>query len=496
MEKSVLIPHLCYRRPMTARPRRTSFGAVGATRCGVVYFALLLFARGAAASAEQPSATSRSVSAATIQAALDGLAEGATYTLPAGRIEGRLFVRRAITLRGDGTTVEATGAAVTLDVPDNGSERLAVLEGVSLVGDVGVRVVRGAVRVEKVRVQARTTGIAVEAAGNVRLAKSSVRCRAGATGVVTAGRLEVAQLRVEGPCVRGLDVSATTLRIVDGRIEGAIGSGIRVVDGRLEADGIEVVLGPGEGIAVFAARSAVGLRRGRFTGGHHGFLARAAEAEVHDVTVERAVVSGLAIVGGALTVRNATLTGPFTHAAITGTDATGVDVEDLTGVAIGRGGVMVIRAPLRVERARLGGGRRDGDGDFGHGVFVVESHARLGRLSVRDVDGAAVYVSGGSGRVDGLAAERVLVALAATLGARVRADDVTLAAGTGAGLVAAQGAVIEASSVSGRARVGRVVCGASAIAAVGSVSIDARVAERRCGDGAVSADGWDALVPP
>jgi hypothetical protein len=270
----------------------------------------------------------------------------------------------------------------------------------------------------------RISGLRVEGAG---ADATRVVAPEGQDGAVVTGRVELAGLTLEAGDAR------SALKVLDGdaRLDdvglrgGAVGA--FVDGGRLEGAGVTL-------------------------SGAIGLLVRAGDVALRAGAVRPAGSgrSGVAVLRGTVALSRFTLTGPFAEAAVTVGKGT-ARLEDVVIRAPGPTGIAVNGGEVTAQDVEVAGAQelpstvRGADGILGDCVQVLRGTVHLASSGLTRCGGTALSASGGTVRLDGVDAQGGAAGgLALIDGARgdLRGNWVT---GRGPGLVAANGAQVEAT---------------------------------------------------
>lgn len=272
-------------------------------------------------------------------------------------------------------------------------------------GDV-VRLARGEHHAEL----GRLSGVSIEGAG---AGDTVVRVPEGADGAVATGDLALRGVALlAGPERCALKVLGGSVRLDDVVLAGG-GCGAFVGDGRLDGRGVEL-------------------------SGGYGLLAEGGEV-VLDGGSARATDAGVALVGGAVTLRRFAVVGPSREAALSVSRGTAT-LEAVVLRAPGPSGISV-SAGGRVEGVGVTvSGATEQNGFLGSCVQVIRGTLRLEGSTLVRCAGAALEASGGELALVGVDASGGSAGcLVLVNGAKAELVG-NLCAGRGPGLVAASGA--------------------------------------------------------
>ncbi|MBS2026038.1 MAG: right-handed parallel beta-helix repeat-containing protein, partial [Deltaproteobacteria bacterium] len=335
---------------------------------------------------------------AGLRARLSQAKDGERIELPAGELRGPFVLERPVTLVGVGPKTvlagDARGAVVRVRRDGVRRERLA-LEG----GRVGVRCLGHAQLVSVGLHRQHEVGLLVES-GGVDVTDSEVT-ESGLVGVQAVD----SRVDLTGVVMRLSGRRAIELKGGEARLSGvdlAFGrqTGLQAMDGAqvtVRASRFEHFVGN----AIFAAAARVKLEDVTTRDSEYGVLAsRGARVEVTGGEMSDYRVAGYALVNaeGALTGTHFARGGTEGAISLLQTTAPMV-IRDVTADDPGTNGLHLTRAQVTLEGTRLTGARLDHTGDFGDGIYALESTVTVDKSRLLRNAGAGITVANGTLKV-------------------------------------------------------------------------------------------------
>jgi hypothetical protein len=154
----------------------------------------------------------------------------------------------------------------------------------------------------------------------------------------------------------------------------------------------------GRGVAgLYLAGSQVKVSASEFEGNEYGVLTAGpssldlAESRFHDIAR-----AGIALVSTAAKVKDSTLVGPFSEAALTVIHSDAIDLKSLRVLAAGEIGLKFITSRGSVDGVSVEGVRPAALGSEGSGLYSYQSKLVVDGLRIDGVQGIGVHVSGGT----------------------------------------------------------------------------------------------------
>ncbi len=341
-----------------------------------------------------PSAPADAQLVARIAAAKDG----ERVELPAGTFRGPIVLDRPLTLAGAGaqTVIAGGDLATVVDVRSEGVRlESLVVEG----GRVGVRSA-GAVQLVNVALRRqREVSLLVES-GRAELSDSEV-IESGFAGVQATGAqvdLTNVVLRLSGR--RAVELKGGHARLSGLDVAYGLQSGLQAVD---DAD-VTVRASRFEhfkGNAIFAAAARVKLTDVTTGDSEYGVLAsRNARVELTGGEISDYRVAGYALVNAEGGLSGTHFLRGGTEGAISLLQTTApMLIQDVTAEEPGTNGIHLTRAQVTLRGTRLTGARLDRTGDFGDGIYALESTVTVEKSRLLRNAGAGVTVANGTLKV-------------------------------------------------------------------------------------------------
>ncbi len=359
----------------------------------------------------------------TIAAAVLAAHDGDTLQLGAGDYSEAVLLDRPLTLRGLGAALTRLVAPPESRWPKDPEVPVLRLRGDGPVALSGFTVLEGAVGVEIVGSGEPAPGAPWRAIApgpshlltdvsferqyltGLRLRGTRVVYRGGVLseigprmvglGIEAWGsRLEASGLSLRRIGRRGLELRAT-VALLEGLTATPAGpSALQVLDG------CDVVVRGGRftghsGAALFVAGARLRLEGVHLEDNDYGALAsRGATLELEGGEVLGHRVAGVAYVNSGGALRRTHLSRGGTEAALSVLQSTGlVLLEDVRIDAPGPNGLHLTRATLVLRRSEIKGASRDRQGDFGDGIYALESDLLLDRSTLSANAGTGVTLN-------------------------------------------------------------------------------------------------------
>ena len=360
---------------------------------------------------------------ATIAAALRAAPDGAVIQLAAGDYSETVVLDRALVLQGRGPFRTRLLAPDSSRWPADPEDPVVSLRGAGLAELRALAIEGGAVGVDVI-------GAAVPADGETwrdpgpgpahRLVEvalrgqyvAALRVRGGRvsfvggelldTGLARVGlgvecwgsRLELRGLLLRRAGHRGIELRASRALLDGLDVEASGASAVQALDGSL------VTVRGGRysgqrGSAFFAGNAFLRLEGVRLDGNEYGVLgARGARIELDGGEVLDQRVAGIALVNATASVRGTHIARGGTEAGLSALQSTApVLIEDARIDDPGVNGVHLTRSSLVLRRSQISGAVHDGNGDFGDGIFAVESDLLLDQSTLTGNAGTGATLS-------------------------------------------------------------------------------------------------------
>jgi hypothetical protein len=417
-----------------------------------------------------------------LQRQLDEAPAGGTVRLGAGEWRGDLHIRKALTLRGD--PVAATILSGNLVIEARG----VTLEKLRVVGAPAALSLTkgGSATLRSVDVESQGIGLDLAEGSTAIVEDSSFRCAANerpGTAVRVRGLLNLARTEVGGKCRRGVDVDRGVAELHRLTVHGPEEAGVHGIDCQLRLSDLAVDTVGEKGAGLFAARGRIDATNLHMQGGEEGVLLRDSQARLEGLRAEGNRMAALALIGGAATLTEGRLTGPFHEGALSALDGSVLTAAKVRIEAAGVAGLFAVGARVDVSSMEVEGPRTDGDGDYGHGFVLTRSRGTLRDIRVTDAEGAAVYVTNETSAVDvdGCQARSLGAGVVSTMHAHVRTRNLEVADGL-VGLLAMRGGEIDTGDGTLRAATGVATCAGSVVKETGRLILKSTRPRVSCGE--------------
>jgi hypothetical protein len=297
----------------------------------------------------------------------------------------------------------------------------------------------GQLRLEDVHFSGQRKGAIALGAGGTLFAERVVFEASVSEGVglrlASGARAELLACTFEGPWQRGIEAHAPeSLAVTKSHFRGAV-TALHLRGGSAELS--DVTLAEGRGPGLYVGGGHLGLHRVQVSGHEYGLLTGSdAVVEAEDFTTTRADRAGVAVVNSKAHFLRLTITSAGTFGGLQGVasevSVDGLKVEEVAGVAVFmRGGSLRVEGGV-VARTRVP------DGSPADGMQLRGGRATLSNLTVREASGACVLAAEGADVVLSHATlERCHTAgLVAESGAHLTTSAVTVQSSDGPGAVA------------------------------------------------------------